>query len=98
MKTYNIIYKTDKQLEDFVRQNLPKNTSDKILVQMFVGVMDKDFIEYILDKIKELLPNVKIVGTTTGGEIKDGEIFEESVVLSFSVFENTIFKTIIYLL
>ncbi|NPA60217.1 MAG: GHKL domain-containing protein [Epsilonproteobacteria bacterium] len=92
MKTFNLTYKSSKMLEKFILlNNISKH--DEVLVQIFTGFIDKDFITSLLSKVLTLIPNAKIIGSTTDGEIIDGEIKSYATVLSFSVFENTTIKT-----
>ncbi len=88
MKTVNTTYITKKKLKAFINKNNIENT-DKVLLQIFTGICDEDFIHKLVQEIKELLPNINIIGTTTDGEIRDKNIQNYSTVLSFSIFEKT---------
>ncbi len=88
MRTVNTTYTTKKELEEFIKNNHIEDT-DKVLLQIFTGVCDEDFINELVKEIRELLSNIKIIGTTTDGEIRDGNIQNYSTVLSFSIFEKT---------
>jgi signal transduction histidine kinase len=92
MKTFNLIYKSTKMLERFVTSN-DIDKHDNVLVQVFTGFTDKDFITSLISKILSLVPKAEIIGTTTDGEIVDDEIRSYSTVISFSIFENTHIKT-----
>ncbi len=95
MRTINIYYKTKKHIEEFINKNKISN-SKQTLLQIFTGQCDPLFINNLISEIKDLLPNIKIIGSTTDGEILEGKISELSTVLSFSIFDNTkikIFKT-----
>ena len=92
MKTFNLTYKSSKMLEKFVHLNgIDKEAN--VLVQVFTGFIDEDFITSLIEKILTLIPDAKIIGSTTDGEIVDGDVKAYSTVLSFSVFENTHIKT-----
>ncbi|MBE9525510.1 MAG: FIST C-terminal domain-containing protein [Proteobacteria bacterium] len=88
MKTINIYYSNKSSLSKFINDN---SLSDKqsILLQIFTGIIDKEYINNLSMEIKELLPNIKMIGSTTDGEILDGNISINKTVLSFSIFENT---------
>jgi diguanylate cyclase (GGDEF)-like protein/PAS domain S-box-containing protein len=60
-----------------------------VLVQIFSGIIDQTYINEVIQRIKWLLPKATIIGTTTDGEIVDGTITNETVVISYSVFEKT---------
>ncbi len=92
MRTLNIIYSDIPNLEKFISINNLKNYNN-ILLQIFTGVCDKEFIYELVDSIKRLLPHIQIIGTTTSGEIYEGNSLNLSTLLSFSIFENTKVKT-----
>ena len=88
MKTINMQYKGRRDLYDFIEKN--QITSCKnILLQIFTGICDALFIEELISQIKERIPHINIIGTTTSGEILDDMVMEASTVLSFSLFEST---------
>jgi len=92
MKTFNKLYKGNNDLEKFIITNkiaMHKN----ILLQVFTGDRDKKFIEKILLYIKALVPHIKIIGCTTSGEILEESALDNSIVLSFSIFEKTKIET-----
>ncbi len=63
--------------------------NDKILIQVFTSVLDKEKIKNSLSDISSLLPNAKIIGASTDGEIINGSMVENKTILSISVFEKT---------
>jgi signal transduction histidine kinase len=67
--------------------NIPDTS--KVLLQIFTGVLDENFIQQLINHINELLPNINILGTTTDGEISNDKVLANSTVLSFSVFDDT---------
>ena len=88
MKTLNTKYTSKNELKRFIDDNnIVKEKS--ILLQVFTGICDVDFIENLLVEIKDLVPHIKIIGTTTAGEILDGKSYSNTTVLSFSLFEKT---------
>src|SRR5471030_1797471 len=94
MKTYNIIYSDYETLKLYINNNdMIKYTN--ILVQVFSGIGKKDFIEEVIENLKLLIPQCKIIGATSAGEILNGNIFENKCLLSISVFEKTVIKTIL---
>jgi signal transduction histidine kinase len=79
-------------LEKFILSN-GIDSEQNVLVQVFTGFIDKDFITSLILKIQTLIPNVKIIGSTTDGEIVDGEVKQFSTVISFSIFKSTKIST-----
>ena len=92
MQTFNHRYHSFEYLEEFaIKQELKKHPN--ILVQVFTGICELAFIEQIVFEIKKILPNIKIIGSTTSGEIDNAESLEKTTVLSFSIFEHTTIAT-----
>jgi len=88
MQTYNSFYTDKKQLNNFIQKSAIPN-STKVLLQIFTGVCNKEFIENLLLEIKTVLPSIHIIGATTSGEILEKQISEYQTVLSFTIFEKT---------
>ncbi len=88
MKTYNSVYKDKKQLEKFLT-SIETSKNSSILVQIFSGVANETLLKEIIDQIQKRFENVVIIGASTAGEILEGEILEESIVISISIFEST---------
>ncbi len=97
MQSFNTQYKDKKSLTDFIFSHAISDYKN-ILVQIFSGIVDEKQSLELSSFVQELLPNAKIIGTTTCGEICNGHIFEESVTLSFSVFDSTLIRSNFYLL
>ena len=87
MKTINKIYQNKNDLKHFIASSNIKGFQN-ILLQIFTGVCEVEFIEELVTTIKTLIPHIKIIGTTTCGEICNDEVYENSTILSFSLFEN----------
>ncbi len=88
MKTFNSKYTNDLDLQQFIVDNTIAQ-NENILLQIFTGVCDVEFIEKLVQTIKKIIPHIQIIGTTTDGEIIGNEITKYSTILSFSVFEET---------
>jgi len=92
MRTINKQYQGNNDLSNFIISNNIKDCKN-ILLQIFTGICEMDFIEKILSQITSLIPHIKIIGSTTGGEILEDKALENSTVLSFSLFEKTKIET-----
>ncbi|MEN8728077.1 MAG: EAL domain-containing protein [Sulfurovum sp.] len=88
MKSINTYYTNKEELASFIKDNNIQNSAS-ILIQVFSAIIDKAFISTLLSELTLLLPDAVIIGSTTDGEIKDGKVSENKVVLSFSQFDNT---------
>ena len=93
MKALNYIFESEKSLENFIHSNSIKGGFQHILVQIFSGVLDETYILRIINILKQHIPDVKIIGSSTDGEIACGSINENSTVISFSIFEKTVVET-----
>ena len=62
------------------------------LIQVFCGVLQKKQIKQILHRLKNDFPNAIIIGTTTAGEISHAKTYDNSIVVSLSLFEKTQLK------
>lgn len=95
IKSMNVVYDNINDLEK-VRLTLKgyeNHDSEKILIQIFSGIIDKLELTKIIKGIQSIKDGIKIVGVTTAGEIKDGRVQENTVLINITVFENTIVKT-----
>ncbi len=92
MKIFNIKFTNSILLIDFINKN-NINSFDNILVQVFSSIIDEQALLDITLAIKNNLPQSNIIGTTTAGEILDGKMYDEAIVISFSCFEHTKIKT-----
>jgi len=95
MKSFNITYESDKELEEFIAANQIKQAKN-LLIQIFSGFNDPKRFMPVSKKLKELLPQAQIIGATTCGEIINAQMLENSISLSFSIFEDTVVKSQIY--
>ncbi len=92
MKTVNKRYQDDDTLKEFIEENGIVQQQN-ILLQIFTGRCEVDFITHLVATIKGLIPHINIIGTTTSGEIIDGEVTETATILSFSMFDETVVAT-----
>jgi diguanylate cyclase (GGDEF)-like protein len=95
LKTINTFYEDFNGLSEFVQNNqniLRSDENSAVLVQVFNGQCDQEFFKRLLAEIAELVPAALILGTTTSGEIINGQVNGLKTVLSFSIFKQTIVK------
>jgi len=88
MRVLNKIYKGSTDLEHFIDKH-SMSQEKNILLQIFSGVLDDIFIEKLLQELISFIPHIKIIGSSTCGEILEENDYEHSTVLSFSLFERT---------
>ncbi|MFA7084940.1 MAG: FIST N-terminal domain-containing protein [Arcobacteraceae bacterium] len=96
MQCYSLIYENKEKLFEFISKNKLTNF-ENILIQVFTGINEYDYIEKLQHTLLEVLPNAKIIGATTSGEILQDQIYDGSTVISISTFLHTkILTTIEY--
>jgi diguanylate cyclase (GGDEF)-like protein len=64
-----------------------------LLIQVFTGVVEITFIERVIGEIVSILPQAEIIGATTAGEIFEENVFDNSTVISITIFEKTKIKS-----
>ena len=91
MKSYSIEFDNIESLELFINNN---NLEDEksVLIQIFSGVIDVSVLKNISKTIYSILPNSKIIGATTDGEIINHSVNTKSIIISFTIFKHTSVK------
>jgi c-di-GMP phosphodiesterase len=88
MQCYSLIYRDIQTLNEFVVQN-NLQAQGNILIQVFTGINEYTYIENLRQTVLTLLPQAKIIGATTSGEISNHQTTTQESVLTFCLFENT---------
>jgi len=92
MKSINTYYTDQATLRSFIEEEKIEDGST-LLIQVFTAHSDQEFIEKLLKNLTEILPKAVIIGSTTSGEIMNGEISTDKTVLSFTQFQHTTLQT-----
>ncbi len=92
MQSYTIYYTTQNALQEFIDASKIID-NEKLLIQIFTGVIEKSYIAKLLKEIIALLPSAHIIGSTTDGEICSGKVSRKKTVLSFTQFKTTQLRT-----
>ncbi|MDR7071955.1 bifunctional diguanylate cyclase/phosphodiesterase [Fictibacillus barbaricus] len=92
MKTFNFLYKNEIQFKKWIKENDFKQQK-YVLVQVFTGRLDKTWINRLREKLTVHLPNAKIIGVTTDGEVLKGRVTTKETVISISIFEKSLPRT-----
>ena len=95
MRLVNHFYKDFNQLNGYIeKKNIPN--SDAVFIQIFYSNQDISNIQKIKDEINYILPNASIIGTSTAGVIAEGNFIDDTISISFSIFEASKTKSIGY--
>lgn len=92
MLNINIRYDGQDDLKQ-VKKQLPPANPYRLLIQVFCGIPDEGTISDLISDITEIFPGAPIIGTTTAGEIMDGESLDQTTIISFSLFDKTRVRT-----
>lgn len=92
VKTYNYEFIDKEQLKNFIEKHHLRLYTN-ILAQIFVGNGTWKEIQAIQFIMKELLPDVQLIGCTSSAAILDGKIVEGKTVINFTLFEHTKVET-----
>ena len=88
MKHISFNYK-DKDSFKKVQKLAQKKKYKTQLIQLFTALTDKKKIQAILDKLAKKFPLAVVIGTTTAGEISHAKMYDNSTIVSVSLFEST---------
>ncbi|WP_373072835.1 FIST N-terminal domain-containing protein [Sulfurimonas sp.] len=88
MRTFNTYYKDIDDLDNFISKNSIDQHKD-ILVQVFSSVCDEKTLQLLTRDILKLLPNAKIIGATTDGEILGKNVSTDKIVISITEFKHS---------
>lgn len=88
MKTFNFTFTGYDQLELFLSVH-GLYDSPSLLIQFFDGMLNLENTSELLEYLANRLPNAHIIGTSTDGEIIDTGVQNNSVILSFTLFQST---------
>jgi len=88
MTSINTYYAGKEALHSFVAHEKVQDSAS-LLIQIFTASTDENFISTLLSELDLLLPHAVIIGSTTDGEIMNGEVSSHKTVLSFTQFKHT---------
>ena len=89
MKSFNIKYNSIQELEEFFIENNSIFYEQNVLIQIFSGIIERKYLEDLGSFLLGKVPNAKIIGSTTDGEIYDGDVHLKSTIISISIFQST---------
>jgi len=90
VKSISYCYETIEALEKFSSANFSPN--NQLFIQLFCGDFDKIKIASILHFLKLKFPRSVIIGTSTAGEIQEGHIQDNTILLVFCQLEKSVAK------
>ncbi|WP_010283436.1 putative bifunctional diguanylate cyclase/phosphodiesterase [Bacillus timonensis] len=94
MRTYSIICKSINEINEFVEKH-QLSAEKNVLIQLFSRTIDEKFIQDIVIRLTEWLPDSTILGPNINEEFQVGMMETNSVVISCTVFPDTKLMTAI---
>jgi len=91
--TLNHQYENNKQLELWLKEH-EFALKKECLVQFFSGISTKEAMQDIATILSENLPDAHIIGSTTDGEISGEVVTTQKIIISISIFEKSIIKSV----
>ncbi len=88
MKTFNHTFTGYDELEVFLDTHQIVDSSS-LLIQFFDGMLNLQNTSELLEYLAKRLPQAHVIGTSTDGEIINAGIQDNSVILSFTLFQST---------
>jgi len=88
MKHISFLLSDSKAYKKAIKRS-QKNIYSTQLIQIFTSVTNKKMLQKIVNKLSKEFKDALIIGTTTAGEISHAKMYDNSTVISLSLFENT---------
>ena len=98
IKTYVLEIESHSELSSSLRALCSQNditAEQEILVQAFTCLTQKTAVADIIGAIQTVLPNAKIVGTSTGSWIAGQRYNDQHTILQFCIFQHSQIKTLL---
>nr|WP_321267946.1 PAS domain S-box protein [uncultured Sulfurimonas sp.] len=92
MQIVNHKYANFEELRSFLGKHKIQN-SNSLLIQIFSSNFDESDLYRVRDELLSLLRDAVIIGTSSAGNICDGNIKDNEITISFSIFENSTVKS-----
>jgi diguanylate cyclase (GGDEF)-like protein/PAS domain S-box-containing protein len=94
MRTFTTRFIDSEHFRAFVEEHRLQN-APSVLIQVFTSERTKTSVIALRDKILTILPQAKLIGTTTDGAILHGELVEKGDIISVTRFEHIVAHTAI---
>ncbi len=90
MRKFSLLYNDVVDLQRNIKAARVKN-SPSLLVQIYSGNANPAYIQNIISEITAVLPDCRIIGATSSGEIYQGMLLQNTTILTFMQFEKAQF-------
>ena len=89
MKTYNLLYSSESQFEEFLYSNFIEFNRE-YLIRIHTCIHYPEDIIELVNMIKKFLPNSKIIGSSTSAVILNGKIIPKKCLISITEFNQEV--------
>ena len=72
-----------------IRQEFEGGNYEKLLLHIYSGLSEEQFTSHVAQALHKIFPDGLIVGTMSAGEIMDGKLIPQGVLISAILLENT---------
>ncbi|AXH14957.1 hypothetical protein CP985_13690 [Malaciobacter mytili LMG 24559] len=94
MQLKNYLFEDLENLEKYIKNEIFQFLQKEIFIQLFLSNTNSIQLKNILTSLKTLLPNCKIVGSSTKNIINNSTRQKDKLLISFSIFDKTKVRTI----
>ena len=91
MKHISFSLSDKKEYKKAVKKSIAKSHRSQ-LIQIFTSQTNKRKIKILLQKINKDFPSALVIGTTTAGEISHAKMYDNSTIISLTIFKETQLK------
>lgn len=95
MKTYNILYSSESQFEEFLYSNFIEFNRE-YLIRIHTCIHYSEDVIELVNMIKKFLPNSKIIGSSTSAVILNGKIISKKCLISITEFNQASVRTCVF--
>ena len=88
MQTTNHYFSSDQTLAQFLNHH-GITDSPSLLIQVYASHSDEALTQHCLDVLARRLPCAIVIGLTSAGEMANGQVSQEQILVSFTRFEKT---------
>ncbi|MBR5336404.1 MAG: diguanylate cyclase [Lachnospiraceae bacterium] len=86
------------RLAEWVKEPLSsdRRKDSTLLIHLFCGISDRDFAQKVVDSLSHAFPEAEIAGIVSNGEIIDGTISQQCILMSAILFEQSTISVVAF--
>lgn len=83
---------SEKELDQFLNDPFFSQDRKSLLIQIFSTLPDKETLKSVVQRILSKIPDANVIGSSSSGEIHEGKMFEDGMLICASSFVSTSLK------